>query len=199
MPHQSHQFTTDIEDSQLPPYSTGTEPSVIEWVLQRFTNPAWTVDSLSLEQNSHINKSSPTVLETSLSHTSGSILQCIPFDPVEHTRETPVYTANRVRLRDATAGKQYYVTVEHPDLTQQRLLSVCATASEHPYTTLGGQATFHKQAEVHTADSEINRDEERQFVLSSLPETLLAIFGGAQRVTRNSETQASLTAFSPGS
>jgi hypothetical protein len=171
-----------------------------EWLLRRFTSAGWTVTELQVETNSHTD-CSETVLEAVLSHDSGSVLQIVPFDPLEHQHDVLRYRTNRVRLRDNIADRNCYVTLE-PEIgewpTDAYPADEFVAQQRHPFPKADDKIAFHEQATVHAEDKavlESGEDARRSYSMTTLKQTLLTVFGAAQSVTRAEAEQADLGSY----
>lgn len=107
---------TDPEAPVSPPNVDESYQTIndYEWALTRFTSPAWTVTGIDFEDNDHASARC-TVLEATLSHESGSLIQVLPFDPWEHQPGPTIYRRHRVRLRDTASDENTYVTIDEDD------------------------------------------------------------------------------------
>ncbi|MFD1635425.1 hypothetical protein ACOZ4L_16675 (plasmid) [Haloplanus ruber] len=170
-----------------------------EWLFRRFTAPEWDVSEFHIETNDHA-ETDATAFEGALSHESGSLVQLLPFDPEAHQREAPIFHATRVRLRDATEDTNHYITVAEPTdewasapFPREEFLGKRA----HPRSSARKQIVAHEQAAVHDEDDLILETDggARGYALTTAKETVLAVFGATQSVTKQKRKQAGLEGF----
>lgn len=203
-------FTT-LTDPETPvsppninePYQTIDD---YEWALTRFTSPAWRVTGIDFEDNDHASAHC-TVLEATLSHESGSLIQVLPFDPWEHQPGPTVYRRHRVRLRDTASDENTYVTIDEDDedgslaaFDTSTLLEVLSKIDTHPFEDAVDACMFHPQRAVHQADrkmKDLDTEFGRGYSIEAIGATCLAVFAAAQRVSQQSQRQTGLDAFAP--
>lgn len=192
-------ITTDTDAS--PPNAAETYHTIADygWLLERFTGPDWSVSSVEMEDNDH-NGVASSVLSASLTHQSDSLVQCLPFDPWEHSPGDPVYRRHRIRLRDSINGETYYLTIDEADVPEfdggitERFTSL----TEHPYPDLQDSCTFHRQKQVHHLDSQIESedpDQGRGYNVPSIPSAVLTTIAACQRISRHSQLQSELSSY----
>lgn len=194
-------ITTDADAS--PPNADESYETIsdYEWVIRRFTAPEWTVESAEFEDNDH-SGARCTVLSASLSHESGSHVQVLPFDPWDHHAGRPLYRRHRVRLRDAEADENHYVTVD-TDVAPEFDPNLIGELSEsdsgsHPFQNAADFCTFNSQKQVHSVDEkveEIDSDKGRGYNIETIDHAILAVFAATQRVSREVQKQTGLDAF----
>lgn len=171
-----------------------------QWILNRFTAPDWSVTELRFVEDKHT-ESSTSVIEAALTHESGSMIHVVPFDPAEHQRDSPIYQANRVRLRDQINGTNRYVTVKDSigQLTNQSSpVDHFISQQSHPFPDATNLASFHEQAVVHAEDHqtiEEDPDGTREYAIATIKGRLIAVFGAAQSVTSQHNQQTHLGNF----
>jgi len=186
--------STSRIDPDVQPTPPESHPSVrmYEWALKRFTAPEWSVQALTFEQNRHLTDLDATVLEGTLTHESGALLQIHPFDTQDHTplEETPPrYTRHRIRLR-TDEESAHYVTIS-PGHRQEEL-SPAALSSQLPESDLPEKdaVTLHQQSTVHEASTD-----GMPYSIESKTDALWAVYGATHYVTAKTERQTGLGQF----
>jgi hypothetical protein len=165
------------------------------WVSKRFTPPEWEINAIEFEKNTHLGESAPTVLELSASHSSGSILQCRPFDPMEHSHETPQYSEHRLRVRNANSGEQFYLTPKVDFEGCEDLINKFRGITAHPLPNLNEKFRMWPQEKIHRKDAEAMESERREATIPSIRSALLGVIAGTQQISKKLEQQTSLSAF----
>lgn len=194
-------YFTD-ETPVAPPTATSETHTVrdIEWVLQRFTSPEWTPTTVGLRDNDH-NGAAVSVLEATVRHDSGSLIQCLPIDPWDHSPGPTVYRRNRIRVRNHITDEQSYVTVEPDEAPldiETAFFDEFESQTEHPLDTAVEYATFHDQTQVHEVDEQlrsIGSGKGRGYTVETWNEALVAMFAAAQSVTDSQCEQTTLDGF----
>lgn len=201
MSTQQHSFIDDDVPMTPPTDSIAADlEEQYEWLLKRFTNAEWTVTELRVEENSHADCSA-SALEAALSHESGSVIQVVPFDPQEHHHDAPIYRANRVRLRDNIDDRNCYVTLsnevgewEEADYPTDQFVG----QQNHPYPNAEDRVSYHDQSTVHVEDEAVfdqGENKVRSYAMTTLKDTLVAVFGAAQSITEAEDQQADLQSY----
>lgn len=177
-------------------------------LIETFTGDGWSVTSLQVEKNAHTDETDTQVLEGSLSHTSGSLIQLIPFDREEHKRETPQYESNRVRVRDRIQERAvYYASFESRTIDpwdpQQLTPESFTLPDSHPFPDAKTLVTTHDQEQVHERDSRVSlggdtEEDKRGFVLPTTELTLIAVFAATNQVSQQTTDQSELGSFTGG-
>lgn len=194
-----HSITLLTEETPAsPPTDSSGEPlslAVAEWVLQRFTGPEWTLASIEFSGNS---PEGTDILSATLSHESGSLIQCLPFDPEEHAHDAVRFTSHRVRLRDRERDEATYVTLGDGTPTTDNLIETLTGRNDHPYSDATDFCAFTSQSAVHFEDRRCQHRSEsraRGAHLQQVSHALLAILGATMRVSMKSQQQTGLDCF----
>lgn len=195
--HQSITLLTKETPVSPPPDESNGSLSLgaAEWVLKRFTGPGWTLASIEFSANS---PEGYDILSATLSHESGSLIQCLPFDPEEHAHDAVTFTSHRVRLRDRERDEATYVTLGDESPTTENLIETLAGRDDHPYSEATNFCAFTSQSSVHFEDSKCKHQSEpraRGTHHRQVSEALLAILGAAMRVSMKSQQQTGLDCF----
>jgi hypothetical protein len=151
MTTDTHQ-TSSVPDAP-PEASHGEQLSTAEdykWALKRYTAPQWEIQSVEFETNGHHPDCDATCLSATLQHTGGSLIQVLPFDPLEEEHERTAYTSHRVRCRDQEAddGGGHYITLTGDQVTASHLYNPEAT----PLADASTRIKKHPQADIHTTE-----------------------------------------------
>lgn len=172
--------STEVSDT--PPHpEPHTTVRDYRWMLKRFTNSSWTVDSVGFEGGE---------MEAVLSHSSGGYIQAQAIDPWEHNGSPRCYRSSRVRLRGGPDSPVYVTTDNPPEYEDiPDLFGIFEGETAHPFPDAVERTTNHAQHQVHTVDDQITDPEQaRGYCNDTRGETILAIFAAAQRVTNNRQT-----------
>lgn len=164
------------------------------------TGSGWSVGALRIEQNRHRDDTNTQVLEATLSHQTGSLIQIIPIDPKQHTRDSPQYEATRVRLRDSLQDDTWYVTprvdlVDDP-WRPSEITDTIATTETAPFASGYNQINKHSQSAVHEQDKEVtSQHEKRSFEIETTTLTIFTTCSAANLITAKTNKQSSLEQF----
>lgn len=204
----SHEFSTD-ETPRAAPNVDETYQTIqdFEWALERYTSPAWAVESIEFEDNDHAGVIC-SVLSASLRHDNGSHLQILPFDPWEHQPGPTIYRRHRVRLRDTARDENAYLTFDRelddvdahltiPDGPLPDALSATDTPRA-PFPSLEDAINVHSQSQVHYTDSQVTNKDTRHgrgYNIETIDHATLVAVAGARRVAREAQQQTGLDAF----
>lgn len=184
------------------PSPPGSPPSVADyrWALERFTAVEWSVAEIEFETNDHLQSTDVVTLEATLSHQTGALIQCVPFDPRKHLHSEPVFSHHRIRTGERASGTNHYIAVTAPlDSTSPGSdFDALAGRTEHPYPDATKRVESVNQSDVHRIDTEIlkSADEgERPAGVRGKRNAMLAILAAAQRIDSQSNTQRGLSEF----
>jgi hypothetical protein len=194
---------TDHPVAPPDPRETSTDPlpRIYRWAIGRFTAPEWTIQSLGFEANDHAeeNPHLTPVLEGTLAHESGAIIQIHPNDPdhtVGHGPGFPIYDHHRVRLRVDPETAFYVSLPETPtEPTGPRDL---ANLKTHPFRNAQTNIVLHEQESIHNAsgsDTPTQTSGKEQYSIKDRWPTVIAVYGAAHHVIATTGQQAGLEAF----
>jgi hypothetical protein len=188
------QIPTSRIDPDVQPTPPESDPSVVmyRWALKRFTAPEWSVQAVAFERNQHLADLDATVLEGTLTHESGALVQIHPLDTQDHTpsKETqPRYTRHRIRLR-TDEDTAHYVTISPNGLSERLAPSTLSTQLVESVLPEKDAVTLHPQSVVHEATTD-----ETPYSMRSKIDALLTVYGTAHHITTKTNEQTGLNEF----
>jgi hypothetical protein len=179
-------------DVQPDPPEDHSSVAMYEWALKRFTAPDWSVQAVAFERNDHLADLDATVLEGTLTHESGALLQIHPLDTQDHTpsQETPPrYTRHRIRLR-TDEDTAHYVTISPDGLSERLTPSTLSTQLVESVLPEKDAVTLHPQSAVHEATTEGT-----PYSIGAKVDALQTVYGAAHHITAKTNEQAGLGEF----
>lgn len=131
------------------------------------------------------------LVELALRHTSGSHIQCAPFDPKDHQHNEPKYTAHRVRMRNSHTGETKYVTtIKRDHETQHKARDSFQQVTESNVTFTSQQAVHEEDRGIEAATRKVKR-----YSTETVFGALVAVIGCAHAVKTSTDEQAGLGDF----
>jgi hypothetical protein len=183
---QSNEDTVDRRVATQPPKRPiEHHPESIKWLLNRFTSRDWTVDAAQFEPTNNDQQ----ILSLTISHTTGSFIQCTPVDS-PNTTETPSDRTHQIRIRNTVTDTEEYVKSYNSD--GRKAFSEISTINpfEHPYPDITEHTDFIPQEQIHSAADGVRE----KLTVANIEDIIPLVFAGVKRVEK-SKKQTSLSHF----
>lgn len=174
-----------------------------EWLLRRFTSPAWTIENCAFAD--HSRNILACTLNAKLRHDSGSLLRVSPKDRAPGLAGRPMKTVHRIYLTNTTSEAPCTVLTLPEDapnslntITTEDSSSVLEwpqyeNIDTHPHPNLHTVLNTASRSYIHSVENDLKY---RPNIIRSLFHTVLTALGGTQIVSIEFQKQPKLTSFS---